>query len=122
MGKRDILTPIGITIGFIMIMLAILSNGGRECINNFVDIASLFIVIGGIVGSLLINFKYEQLKLFRTVIKEAFRKNDEQIPKLIRLFIRLSDQARREGLLALENELRSEEHTSELQSRGHLVC
>ena len=120
MGKRDILTPIGITIGFIMIMLAILSNGGREGINNFVDIASLFIVIGGIVGSLLINFKYEQLKLFRTVIKEAFRKNDEQIPKLIRLFIRLSDQARREGLLALENEL--EDVEDEFIKKGILLA
>lgn len=65
MRKRDILTPIGITVGFIMIMLAILSNGGREDLRNFIDIASIFIVIGGLIGSLLINFKYEQIKLFR---------------------------------------------------------
>src|SRR5690625_3939655 len=105
MRKRDILTPIGITVGFIMIMLAILSSGGREGVTNFVDIASIFIVLGGLIGSLLINFKFEQIKLFMTVFKEAFKKNDHQIPELIHLFIHLSDQERKEGLLALENEM-----------------
>lgn len=105
MRKRDILTPLGITIGFIMIMLAILSNGGREGFMNFIDIASIFIVIGGLIGSLLINFKYEQIKLFNQVMKEAFRKNDHHLDELIYLFVHLSDHARKEGLLALENEL-----------------
>lgn len=105
MGKRDILTPIGITLGFIMIMLAILSNGGTEGVRSFVDVASIFIVLGGLVGSLLINFKFEQIKLFTTVFREAFRKNDNKIPELIALFIHLSDRARKEGLLALENEM-----------------
>lgn len=105
MRKRDILTPLGITIGFIMIMLAILSSGGREGLARFIDIASIFIVIGGIIGSLLINFKFEQIKLFSTVMKEAFRKNDQRLTDLIHLFIRLSEHARKEGLLALENEL-----------------
>src|SRR5699024_9797077 len=83
MRKRDVLTPLGITIGFIMIMLAILSNGGREGIDNFIDIASIFIVIGGLIGSLLINFKYEQIKLFNSVMKEAFRKNDYDLKEMI---------------------------------------
>src|SRR5690625_1421455 len=138
MRKRDILTPIGITVGFIMIMIAILSSGGRDGVVNFIDIASIFIVIGGLIGSLLINFKFEQIKLFSIVMREAFRKYDRSLPELIELFIRLADIARRDGLLTLERELesvedpfikkgimqaidgleRSEEHTSELQSRG----
>ncbi len=106
MRKRDILTPVGITIGFIMIMLAILSSGGKEGLSNFVDVASIFIVIGGLIGSLLINFKYEQIKLFNKVMKEAFRKNDYQLSELIQLFVRLSDHARKQGLLSLENEVK----------------
>src|SRR5699024_9370951 len=47
----------------------------------------------------------EQIKLFTTVFREAFRKNDNKIPELIALFIHLSDRARKEGLLALENEM-----------------
>jgi len=105
MTKRDILTPIGITFGFVMIMLAILSNGGREGISNFIDIAGLLIVLGGLIGSLLINFKSEQIKLFWTVMKEAFRKKERNLTELIQLFIFLSDKARKEGLLSLEMEL-----------------
>src|SRR5699024_5564364 len=71
----------------------------------FVDIASIFIVIGALVGSLRINFKKEQVRLFFTVFKESFRKNDYQMSDLIRLFVQLSERARKEGLLALENEL-----------------
>lgn len=107
MRKRDILTPIGITFGFIMIMIAILSSGGRDGVVNFIDIASIFIVIGGLIGSLLINFKFEQIKLFSIVMREAFRKYDRSLPELIELFIRLADIARRDGLLTLERELES---------------
>lgn len=120
MRKRDLLTPIGITFGFIMIMLAILSNGGREGVITFIDIASFLIVIGGLIGSLLINFKFEQIKLVGKVIRESFRKNEERIPELIALFIRLSEQARREGLLALENEL--EDVDDEFIKKGILLA
>lgn len=105
MRKRDILTPIGITLGFIMLMLAITSNAGTEGAASFIDIASIFIVLGGITASLLINFKGEEIKLAGKVIRQSFYKNDQQLPELIDLFIHLSERARREGLLALENEL-----------------
>lgn len=106
MRKRDILTPFGITMGFIMIMLAILTNSSAsEAANLFLDLSSIFIVIGGLIASMLINFKFEQIKLTRKVLSEAFHKNDQQLPQLIELFVHLSERARREGILALENEL-----------------
>ncbi|GAB3792056.1 flagellar motor protein MotP [Virgibacillus kimchii] len=105
MRKRDILTPIGITFGFIMIMLAVASRGGTEGAVNFLDITSIFIVIGGLIASMLINFKMEQIKLTRKVMNEAFHKNEQRLPELIALFIRLSERARREGLLALESDI-----------------
>src|SRR5690625_3484219 len=105
MKKRDILTPIGITLGFIMIAMAIVSNAGSSGLASFFDVASIFIVVGGLIASLLINFKMKQIKLARTVIKESFYQHDQRLSKLIALFIRLSERARREGILALENEL-----------------
>src|SRR5690625_876950 len=105
MRKRDVLTPIGITFGFIMIMLAIASNGGSEGAAQFLDITSIFIVIGGLIASMLINFKMEQIKLTKKILNEAFHKNEQRLPELIALFIQLSDRARREGFLALENQL-----------------
>lgn len=105
MRKRDVLTPVGITIGFIMIMLAIVLNGGREGLAIFIDIAAIFIVIGGLIGSLFINFKFEQMKSITKVMNEAFRKDDRDLHRLIHQFVHLSDKARKEGLLSLELEL-----------------
>ncbi|MFZ3578242.1 flagellar motor protein MotP [Virgibacillus sp. DJP39] len=109
MRKRDILTPIGITLGFIMIMMAILASGGTEGFMSFLDVAAIFIVIGGLIASLLINFKMEQIKLTFKVMKEAFHQNDQRLTDIIHLFIKLSERARREGILALENELENVE-------------
>ena len=105
MRKRDFLTPIGITLGFIMLMLAIMTNSGTEGVASFADIPSVFIVLGGLVASMLVTFKLDQIKLTGKIMKEAFHKNDMQLPELIKLFVRLSERARREGILALENEL-----------------
>lgn len=105
MKKRDLLTPIGITLGFIMIMLAIVSSTGGSGAGAFIDIASIFIVLGGVVASLFINFKIDSIKQSFKVIRESFYKTEQRVPELISLFVRLSERARREGLLALENEL-----------------
>lgn len=105
MKKTDLLTPIGITLGFIIIMLAIISNSGTSGFSSFLDLSSILIVLGGLFASLLINFKMEQLKLGGKVLKEAFNKRDSRISELIHLFIHLSERARREGILALESEI-----------------
>ncbi|MFD1851069.1 flagellar motor protein MotP [Oceanobacillus bengalensis] len=105
MKKRDLLTPIGITLGFIMIIIAIITSGGIAGATSFIDIAGIFIVIGGLIASMLITFKLEQIKLTGKIIKEALYQKDMQLPELIKLFVRLAERARREGILALENEL-----------------
>ncbi|CQR48158.1 Chemotaxis protein PomA [Paraliobacillus sp. PM-2] len=105
MKKTDILTPIGITLGFIMIAFGIVSSGGASGFVSFMQISSVVIVLGGLTAALLINFNLDQMKLTGRVVKEAFNKNQHNIAELIHLFERLSERARREGLLALENEL-----------------
>lgn len=104
MKKRDLLTPIGITLGFVMLFLAIATRGGENAA-TFVDVSSIFIVIGGLLASLLITFNKEQIKVTGKVMREAFHQNDQRLPELIDLFVQLSERARREGILALENEL-----------------
>jgi chemotaxis protein MotA len=105
MTKWDILTPIGITAAFLTIIFAVISNGSIESVTSFLDVPSIFIVVGGLIASMLISFKFEQIKLAGNVFKESFIKKDDNLPELIQLFIRLSERARREGILALENEL-----------------
>lgn len=108
MKKTDILTPIGITLGFMMIMFGIISSSGSfEGFVAFVQASSVIIVLGGLLAALLINFNLDQIKLTGRVVKETFSKSEQDLAELIQLFERLSERARREGLLALENELES---------------
>ncbi|WP_431804491.1 flagellar motor protein MotP [Halobacillus andaensis] len=105
MSKRDFLTPIGITLGFIMVMFGILTNAGLDGVTSFMQVSSVVIVLGGLAAALLVNFNFNEIKLTFRVSKEAFKKNDMNVHELIQLFVRLSERARREGLLALEAEL-----------------
>ncbi len=105
MKKRDIFTPIGITVGFMMIMFGIVSSGGMGGFVGFIHGSSVLIVLGGLVAALLVNFNIKQIKTTKDVLQETFRRNDHDLAELITLFERLSERARREGLLALENEL-----------------
>ncbi|MCA0972776.1 flagellar motor protein MotP [Halobacillus litoralis] len=105
MTKRDLLTPIGITVGFIMVIFGIMVNTGFSGITSFIQASSIVIVIGGTVAALFVNFNWSELKLTFKVTKEAFKSSEMSLRELISLFVQLSERARREGLLALEAEL-----------------
>ncbi len=105
MNKKDLFTPIGITVGFLMIMFGIVSSGGMGGFVGFVQASSVVIVLGGLLAALLVNFNIKQIKATKHVFQEVFKQNDNDLADLIELFERLSERARREGLLALENEL-----------------
>ncbi|WP_082233570.1 flagellar motor protein MotP [Halobacillus massiliensis] len=105
MSKRDLLTPLGITLGFFMVVFGIMTNAGAGGAEAFLDGSSVIIVIGGLFAALLVNFNFSEMKLTVKVVKEAFKKSDTDLKQLIQLFVGLSERARREGLLALEAEL-----------------
>ncbi|MBB6452138.1 chemotaxis protein MotA [Salirhabdus euzebyi] len=105
MKRRDILTPIGIFIGLTMVLFGIYTNGGLGGVASFVDVASILVVLGGLCAAIIVNFSIKELKLTLKVFKEAFRKSENDLKSLIDLFVTLSEKARREGLLALENEI-----------------
>ncbi|UOQ46129.1 flagellar motor protein MotP [Halobacillus salinarum] len=105
MNKRDLLTPIGITLGFIMVIFGIMSNAGFTGMASFIQASSIIIVVGGLAAALLVNFNMSEMKLTYKVLKEAFKKSDMNLRQLIQTFVQLSERARREGLLALEAEL-----------------
>lgn len=105
MKRRDILTSSGIVFGLLMISFGIFTSAGLFGFLSFVDGKSFIIVFGGVIAGILINFNISQVKLMGRVIKESFKKNHYDLPELITLFEQLSERARREGLLSLENEL-----------------
>lgn len=106
MKQRDVLTPIGILLGLFMIVFGIFSGSGEmRSFLAFIQLASILIVFGGVFAAIMINFNTDQVKLMGKVVKESFTKNNYNLEELISLFEKLSERARREGLLSLENEL-----------------
>ncbi|NQD66040.1 flagellar motor protein MotP [Bacillus haikouensis] len=105
MKKLDVLTPIGVVVGFLFVAFAIMSNAGLSGFGSFVDLPSIFIVIGGLIAAMLVSFSLKELKHLGKVMQESFRDESFDHHGLIRTFIVLSEKARREGLLSLEAEV-----------------
>lgn len=108
MRKLDMLTPIGLVFGVLMVIFGVVATGGFSGINSFFDPASIFIVFGGVIAGLLVSFPLKELKHVFIVIKKGFSHEEKSIQQLIQTFVKLSDRARREGLLSLEIELAKE--------------
>ncbi|MDQ0215032.1 chemotaxis protein MotA [Oikeobacillus pervagus] len=102
MKKIDALTPIGLLFGIILLILAIFTSGGMSGFSSFLHIPSFLIVFGGVTTGLLISFPVKDIKHIFVVIKQAFNVENYQLQSLIDIFVKLSEKARREGLLALE--------------------
>ncbi len=98
----DLASIIGLILGIFFFVISIIINGGVGSLSNFVDPSSVLIVIGGALGSLMITFPmvkfFNGLKGAGLVFKDI--KNNEG--KMIQDIIQLSNIARKEGLLALE--------------------
>lgn len=96
--------------GFILCLLTILcgiaTNGGLGTILNFIHIPSMLVTFGGSLFAVMMTSESFQdykngLKSFLT----AFSKNRENLSEMMEQILNLSQTARKEGLLALEENL-----------------
>lgn len=120
MKKLDLLTPIGILFGIVVISLSITANRGIESFLMFIDLSSILIVFGGVLAAMFVSFSLKDMKLLVNVMRQAFKKNEYHLGELINTFTRLSNRARREGLLALETEI--EELNDPFMKKGILLA
>lgn len=97
----DIATIAGIIIGTASIVISIMKDGDMK---SFVDVSSIFVVMGGGLGSILISYRMSEIKSVFKVVKKAFSHKKTSSEEIIKLLVDLSQKARREGLLALESE------------------
>lgn len=110
----DIATVIGLVGGLGMTVMAILTSGGS--VFTYIDLPSVFMTIVGSYLCLYVNFSVSNVLGIFNIIGLAFK-----IPKfgeqaIITKLMAFSDKARREGLLALEEEL--EDLEDEFMKKG----
>jgi chemotaxis protein MotA len=100
----DLATLIGIVSAFGLVIMAILMGGS---LTIFIDAKSLMIVVGGTIGTTLINYPLKEMMGAVNVAKNAFfTGGGESSETVIKKFTDLSSKARREGILALESDVK----------------
>lgn len=98
----DLATLIGLVAAFGMVVWGILMGGPFDW---FVNAAGAAIVFGGIFGIILINYPLKDILGMFGVVRNVFRKQSHDARSMIPDFVDFAGRARREGILALENQL-----------------
>jgi len=98
----DLGIVIGLVAGIALIFAGIAASGGS--LMSFVDTGSVLIVVGGTIASAFIHFKPDQMIGVPRLLRVALSKARETPRSAINLLVGLAEKARREGLLAMEDE------------------
>jgi len=99
----DLATILGLIIGFVNLILGVIFAKGNPLL--FWDIPSVFITIGGSFCSLVISNPFSKILGLWRVARHAFFPPTYNPNELIITLVSFSEKARREGLLALEDDL-----------------
>jgi len=102
MGLANI---IGTLMAWGLVIASILYSGGTAKFYIFADLASAIIVILGSIGSLLVGFPLKTVLSLHKIILITYTAKDRDPLKIIEQIVSLSESARREGLLSLENHM-----------------
>lgn len=93
---------IGLLVGIVLIGSAVVAGGSPGI---FVDLRSLLIVFGGVLASLIISTSWENLRRLPQILKVLTRDENWTPDSIIQALVGFAEKARREGLLALEDEV-----------------
>jgi len=99
----DIATVLGVISAFGLVLLAIFMGGGLAL---FVNIPALMIVIGGTLGATMINYPLKDVFGVFNVVRKALFTQNISINDLMNRFLDFARRSRKEGILALESEIK----------------
>jgi chemotaxis protein MotA len=109
----DIATIIGLVVAFGLIIWSIILGGS---LSGFVNLPAIAVVIGGTTGALLINFPLPSILGLGNIFKKAFMFTLDNPDEVIGKMVGYAERARREGMLALEED--SENETDDFLRKG----
>jgi chemotaxis protein MotA len=98
----DIATIIGILLGFMVITTSIVAGGGWQI---FIHLPSLALTIGGMLCATLIHFSLPQFLGIFSVIKKTIITKIPPQSELVQKMVNFAAISRRDGPLALEQEI-----------------
>jgi chemotaxis protein MotA len=99
----DIASLIGLLIALVMMAASVVLSGGSFA--SFWDTAAVLMVFGGTLGAMMICFSLRNVMNFPRVVRKVFFNRPINQRELVDQMVKLSEIARKEGLLALEGRL-----------------
>ncbi|SNX53087.1 flagellar motor protein [Thermoanaerobacterium sp. RBIITD] len=103
----DFATLLGIIIGIGSLILAFTLEGG--VVASLVGLSAAIIVLGGTLGATMVSYSMKDILKIPKLIGKAFKEENDNYLDIIKYFVYLSQKARSEGLLSLEQEIQSDE-------------
>lgn len=100
----DIATVIGFIAAIGMVVWSLWTGSGGQVLAYW-DTPSAILVIGGSIFTVLMTQALDKYLGLFSIIKRSFFTKRQTIPRVIEQIVRLGEQARREGVLSLENSL-----------------
>jgi chemotaxis protein MotA len=97
------ITAIGIGGAFVCLLLSVIMDGGNPM--GFFNIPALLIVMGGTAGATMASTRIEMLKTSIAALKIAIGGSKVDLAPSLDQMISLAERARRDGLLALEDDV-----------------
>ncbi len=98
----DIASLAGMLLGVVMFLFGVFSSGGASGLFNMYDLPSIIITLGGSISGTLASNKLQDFITGLKSITLTFKEVPQDPAAVIRNIIDLSNTARKEGLLALE--------------------
>jgi chemotaxis protein MotA len=99
----DLGTIIGVAAGFAFILMSILTSGG--VLGSYINLPSFLMVIGGSFSAMMVANPMSRMLGIMKYINQVLHPADWQEERIINELVAFSERARREGLLALEDNL-----------------
>jgi chemotaxis protein MotA len=99
----DLASLIGTVLGVMGILVGILVGGAE--IGVYANLSSVFITIVGSFGAMMITHPLQRILMLPRLLGFAFRGRKFEEERIISHLVTLSEKARRDGLLALEDDL-----------------
>ena len=99
----DLASVIGLGLGFGLILMSMVLGGAGLSI--YVDIPSVLMVIGGSFAAMLLSNPLQRMLGLTRYINHVFKVPNYELEKTISTLVNFSERARREGLLALEDDI-----------------
>jgi len=100
----DFATVLGVISAFGLVAIAIFMGGG---VKLFINVPALMIVVGGTLGATMISYPLRDVFGVFAVAKKAVFTKNISINELIRRFIGFAKKSRKEGILALESDVKN---------------